>query len=239
MSISPDSIAGSLSFRVIRGFLGLAWYLTLILGVITLIYALMFAVNPRIDPGVDGGYRVGGGFTLGSAAELPIEVTYEWSHDLYNDRAIPQAVRDGEQMLVYGHDSLLLQLTDGYGAAYHTFMVVLCLGLALAVIWQLRWLCHDIAEGRPFCEDNAIRLRRLGFIIIFGSLVYSIATWVTASHYYGMIEVAHAGLTIDATLHLEDLGSGLLLLVLGQLFQLAARNEAERESLRADQELTV
>jgi len=241
MSVTPESIAQSLSFRLIRRFLGIAWYLLILATLIALVFMVAYVATGQLEPAPAGkGFSVaGGGLHLGTATTVPIHIAYEYDTDPHGERPIPEAVLQGRQVLVDGYDSVRLRLQDGYGAAYNALTLVFALGVLMAIVWQLRELCGSVAAGEAFREVNGLRLRRIGVIVLAGSLIYSIAQWATAHRYLGRVDIADASLRVDWQLHVDDLLLGLLLLVLGQLFQLGARIDAERQRLLAEQELTV
>ena len=197
MPTSAASITRSFSFRLVSKAVGLAWYVLLVGAAVAVIFVLAFVFADPTPLPAQKGYAVGG-LTLSTTVEVPIDVRYEYDTDPYGEHAIPPAVLAGQQVLVDGFDGVRLRLQDAYGAAYGGLAILFCIGLGLGVVWQLRELCTSIAAREPFCEANGARLRRIGIMIIAGSVVYTAVSWAMADLYLDRVDLSHGVASVRA-----------------------------------------
>ena len=93
-------------------------------------------------------------------------------------------------------------------------------GLAVAVTWsldQLRKIVDTVRDGDPFVQDNADRLRRIGWVMV-GIQVAGLPIGILAKHLERHLDQLH----LDAGFSLNGLLAILLIFVLAQVFEQGA-----------------
>ncbi len=118
-------------------------------------------------------------------------------------------------------------------------LVALVFGLAevafLMVFYvhgQLRCVFRSILKGRPFAEDNAWRIRRVGLTLVCWSLVVPLIEYFATLPVLREVRVHGLILKPPIDLKLELLFAGLAILVLAEIF-------GQASDLQRDQSLTV
>ncbi len=111
-------------------------------------------------------------------------------------------------------------------------VIVVALGLAALVVFQLRRLLTAVVAGRPFATESARRVRLIGAAVLAAELL-------RAAVLFGASWWAHGHLHADGVrfrevfpVRLEVILLGVLLVLLGQVFDLGAR-------LQQDHDLTI
>jgi hypothetical protein len=109
---------------------------------------------------------------------------------------------------------------------------VIMLGVALWALGQLRAVFRTVRDGRPFVQANAIRIRRIGFVVIIGELARAAVVFTLNS--YAMTHFSATGLQFDAPpdLHVFTIVHGLIILAIAQVFRAGTQ-------LYEDQSLTI
>jgi hypothetical protein len=102
------------------------------------------------------------------------------------------------------------------------------LALVLWVLLQLRGVVRTLAAGTPFVAANAVRIRRIGYAIILGNLASFGVGYLTSTQM--MRHFVAEGLSFDVRpeLNFVALGSGLVILVLAEVFRIGTRLEEDQ-----------
>jgi hypothetical protein len=104
--------------------------------------------------------------------------------------------------------------------------------VAIYVYGQLRKLFRSLLEGRPFVEENARRVRRVGLVVVGWSLFGPLIEFFAAFPVLREVHVRGLILRPSMDFNLELLFAGLAILVLAQVLHQAS-------ALQRDQSLTV
>lgn len=105
-------------------------------------------------------------------------------------------------------------------------------GFALAVIYQMKRIFRTLRIGQIFKDKNARRVRAIGLLTLGGSIANTLFSYFIGSLIAGDFNIA--GVTIGPSFHLnsEGLFTGLVLIVLAEIFR-------HGTALQAEQDLTV
>ncbi len=111
-------------------------------------------------------------------------------------------------------------------------MLVAMLALGLWALGQLRAVLRTLRDGQPFAPANALRIRRIAWLVIVGELVRS--ALVFFENRYAATHFVSEGLHFSArpTVDVFAIVDGLIILVIAEVFRIGAR-------LDEDQSLTV
>lgn len=100
--------------------------------------------------------------------------------------------------------------------------------VVLWVVGQLRAVFRTLRDGQPFVPANAIRIRRIGFVVIIGEFLR--AAIVFAANSYAMNHFSANGLRFDARpdLNLFTIVHGLIILAIAEVFRAGTRLDEEQ-----------
>ena len=106
--------------------------------------------------------------------------------------------------------------------------VAIMLAGVLWVVGQLRAVFRTLRDGQPFVPANAIRIRRIGFVVMIGEFVR--AAFVFAANSYAMNHFSANGLRFDARpdLNLFTIVHGLIILAIAEVFRAGTRLDEEQ-----------
>ena len=109
---------------------------------------------------------------------------------------------------------------------------IISLGVVLFVLNRLRAIFRTLRDQNPFVALNASRIRMIGIVIVLGQL----ASTGLAALYAERVtrEISVAGLTLNADLSINSwvIFSGLILLMLAEVFRLGADMKGDLETAR-------
>ena len=124
-----------------------------------------------------------------------------------------------------------------YPATRTTWLIAPAVGtvMLLALLWvltQLVRLFEKLRAGEPFAPGNAVRVRRLAWVVILAEPVRAIVTY--SNHAYVAAHFVADGLrfTKDFNLNIGTIVAGLIILVIAEVFHVGTR-------LDEDQSLTI
>ena len=100
------------------------------------------------------------------------------------------------------------------------------------VHWELRRVFRNVVQGKPFAEDNARRLRRVGFVLVGWPVVAPILEYFQTMLMLRELWVRGLILSPPIDINLELFFAGLAVVVLSEIFRQAS-------DLQRDQSLTV
>jgi hypothetical protein len=111
-------------------------------------------------------------------------------------------------------------------------LVALFLAIGLWVLAQLRAVFSTLRDGRPFVAANAMRIRWIGYAVILGEVVQSLALF--GGNAYARTHFAADPLRFDAwpSIDVFAIIHGLIILAIAEVFRAGAR-------LDEDQSLTI
>lgn len=119
-----------------------------------------------------------------------------------------------------------------------SFVLVGSIVLAVAAAWwlfilhQLRGMLASLHEGQTFAQQNALRLRRIGFAVIGFELGHSVAVWGGGLYLKHILVARGVGLRAHFGVNVPVILLGLVLLVLAAAFRVGSE-------LADEQALTV
>lgn len=109
---------------------------------------------------------------------------------------------------------------------------IIALGVVLYVLSRLRAIFQTLRDQNPFVQTNASRIRMIGIVLVLGELASAgLGAWLGASATRG---ISAAGLTLKADLSINAwvIFSGLILLMLAEVFRLGAEMKGDIETAR-------
>jgi hypothetical protein len=193
---------------VMKVVLDVAWYLTLAGGILVALDALGGSSRGRLD--------------LWVQFEIDPAVYSIESEQLGVEGAV---IGEAAGKLVFGSRNVALLL------AYFG-LIVIWLGAALAIIYQLRQVFRTLVAGTPFVRANAVRIRFIGLVIVAMEVARFFI--LLGQSLFLKANFAFAGLSLS-TIPRPNLGAiliGIVVLVIAEVFR-------QGTELREEQELTV
>jgi Protein of unknown function (DUF2975) len=128
--------------------------------------------------------------------------------------------------------SLRFPLQRGRVFIVNSLLLILAIAVGLWLTTELQKVLRTVRDGKPFAASNAMRMRRIAWIVIIGELVR--ATIVYLENSYAATHFTAEGLrfTARADLSVAAIVEGLIILVIAEVFRAGTR-------LDEDQSLTV
>jgi hypothetical protein len=114
-----------------------------------------------------------------------------------------------------------------------TLLAPVSLGLTLWILWLLDHVVAGIVSGSAFTEENAVRLRTIGLLVVIESLASPALEFLASTWIGRQVEVA--GASVIAAFPVPSLSAflmGWLVVIVGEAFRHGA-------AMREEQELTV
>jgi serine phosphatase RsbU (regulator of sigma subunit) len=111
-------------------------------------------------------------------------------------------------------------------------LAAIALGVVLFVFNRLRAILRTLRDQNPFVALNASRIRMIGIVLILGPVASAgLDAWLAAE---ATRDISVAGLTFSADLSLNTWAvfSGLVLLMLAEVFRLGAEMKGDLETAR-------
>lgn len=183
--------------------------------------ALLLLTSPII-PLRDAGADASSGWVLGLPASFSVEASRVTAPTLGIAGA---EIREAQGVL------RLPLSTRGNFAGVLVFVIAM-----LAIAWygvsQLRKVLFSLRDERPFSADNAVRIRRIAYVVIGGELLRS--GFMFAGNFYVAQYFVADGVRFGSSLGLSfpTLVCGLIIFVLAEVFRAGTR-------LENDQSLTI
>jgi len=131
-------------------------------------------------------------------------------------------------VLKHGQGQLNIRTTSKSAVFVILGLMELLLVVSLLVLRDLRALFREVVQGRPFVEDNAWRIRRVGFFIVGWSLAGPILNFLAAFPILREVKVHGLILRPPIELNIELLFAGLAVLVLAEIFRQASAMQREQ-----------
>ena len=128
--------------------------------------------------------------------------------------------------------SLRFPLQRGGVFIANSFLLILVMAVGLWLTTELQRVLRTVRDGKPFAPSNAIRVRRIAWVLLAGEVVRATIVYLensyAATHFTaeGLRFTAHPDLSIAAIVE------GLIILVIAEVFRAGTR-------LDEDQSLTV
>ncbi|HUP40196.1 MAG TPA: DUF2975 domain-containing protein [Vicinamibacterales bacterium] len=163
-------------------------------------------------------------------AEIDLPVSFH-----VNGRALPiNAASLGIEAHIHdAHGSLKFRPPKGNLVVPAVLLgVTVMLGIVLWGLSQLKAVFRTLRDGQPFVAANAIRIRSVALIVIFGELARTALMF--AANLYATTHFSASGLQFDAQPDLNFLAiiHGLIILVIAEVFRTGTQ-------LDEDQSLTI
>lgn len=112
-------------------------------------------------------------------------------------------------------------------------LLLLMFGFILWILRLLDRIVNEVVKGHPFTLDNARRLRTIGLLVVFESLLTPAASYATSVWLVGKVEAT--GVVLSPT---NEWGS-MSAFLLGSLIIIIAEAFRHGAAMREEQELTV
>lgn len=198
--------------RVLTALLNVGWGVTI--GLLVLSVCLLM-VSPWVDP-------------PHIEVQLSLPVAFAIDADTHRLAAPAMGVDHAELWSTQGQ--LVFSPHSSAAVAGWTIVLIGTLALVLWVIGQLRGIFFTLRRGTPFVPANTARIRRIGWAFIIGELGRLAFTF--AASRYAMSTFTADGLRLGHRLDFDVFAifSGLVILVLAEVFREATRI-AEEQSL--------
>lgn len=116
-----------------------------------------------------------------------------------------------------------------------TFSMLATLPIAacnIMILFQLRKILSTVLEGNPFVAENARRLRHIAFALFAITLVSILTGSLAGRWQQEMIQLPGVQAIARWRLDFSQIGSGVLVLVLAEVFRLGV-------AMREEQDLTI
>jgi hypothetical protein len=198
--------------------------LTLVLTVTWYIVALALALTTCIA-------ALSAFHDFGATSEIDIPVSFE-----VDARALRVSAPSLGVEMAHLHDvrgSLIFPPPTGVSLVTPALLAVtVMLAITLWVLGQLRAVFRTLRDGQPFVAVNAVRIWRIGVVVIIGELARSAI--VFAANSYAMTHFSANGLQFNAPpdVNIFTIIHGLIILAIAEVFRAGTR-------LDEDQSLTI
>ena len=133
---------------------------------------------------------------------------------------------------IVGVSQLMMEHHDKGLQRVFVFIPLFLALLLLMIVMILRKIIRSIRSGTPFTRENSARIRALGWLVMAAGPFYGILEYIYARMWLPQVHIKGAVVTVDPDLHVFYIFAGLIILVIGHVFQYGV-------SLREDSELTV
>ncbi len=100
----------------------------------------------------------------------------------------------------------------------------------LLILRELRGALGDTAARTPFTMENARRIRHIGFATLAGAVIVNIRDFTFASFLMKNVHIPGVDIGVRASLGLETIGLGALILLLGEIFRYGVLLQEEHDS---------
>jgi hypothetical protein len=160
--------------------------------------------------------------SIGSRSEPQFEVTF---HGTENDEIRYAYVGEAQGVLRLETTSGILVFISNVA------MLVTCIGLAY-VFHLLRTVLQAIIEGKPFMAENAIRIRRIGYLVLLLGFLQPAVEYFAASQILSRLPAVEPTLSLPSPFKAEVILASLLILILAQVWSYGM-------DLERDQALTI
>ncbi len=206
------AIGGRSLIRLLTTLLNVGWGVTIGLLVLSL---CLLVVSPWVDP---------------PRVEVQLSLPVAFTIDADTHRLAAPGIGVDEAELWSTQGQLVFSPHSRAAVAAWTIVLIATLALVLWVLGQLRGIFYTLRRGTPFVPANTARIRRIGWAFIVGELGRLAFTF--GSSRYAMSVFAVDGLHLGHRLDFDVFAifSGLVILVLAEVFREATRI-ADEQSL--------
>ena len=210
------SISASLAFAANAGWYVVAFVLAVTISLVLMGSTLGVHISPSGAPDVETGGKV----------TMAIPVSFDVDARIHPVVAPSLGIADAQIRNVRG--SLRFSPRRGLFLAANIALAIAMMILALWMLSQLRAVFLTLRDGQPFVAANAVRLRRIAWIVIAGELAR--ATVMFVENYYAMTHFSADGLRFDARPDVNVLAiiQGLIILVISEVFREGTRLDEEQ-----------
>ncbi len=111
-------------------------------------------------------------------------------------------------------------------------MGLIGLTVALVILGRLRAIFRTLRDQNPFVTQNAARIRMIGIVLIVGELVGRGAETALTARIASEASVPGVTLTTDLSFNAWAIFSGVILLMLAEVFRLGAEMKGDLETAR-------
>jgi hypothetical protein len=205
----------------LRGLLSFVYYFIIVCAVLALIAFVAFLVNPDLETW-NSFNHFGFLYNLSPLNEsLTLKITES-----------PPMVDDPELELL---GAVRFKLSNRGWVLLYFFSMYFFIFMSLYIINQLRKFLRAVGSGDFFIKDNVARIRKIGYVTIFLSVVDAVGTLITSKFLTPIsIEYVPVSLFWEGTFnifqrHLHGIFMGLVIIAIAEIFRFGARLSEEHE----------
>jgi len=204
------SLAATLKFLV-----DLSYYLTLLLGVLLIVLLVAVPVLTKAK----------------LTTEIPVR--FELDREAYSITSADLRPEEAEIIEARGE----LKVPGGrFGTAIEqALLIVIGLGITLMIFKRLRGILATLKQGTPFVHLNVARIRSIGLLIIALEILIAATTAWWAFQVTRQLHVTGLRFHTGFDLSSRTIFTGLILIVLAEVFRIGAEMKGDLEAARAIQ----
>ena len=126
------------------------------------------------------------------------------------------------------HGNLKFPVRKGAFFSVSVFLVALMFAFLLWMVSQLRYVFRSLSAGLPFAADNARRIRWLGIAVIAGEVARSVIVFSWSAYLSQHFTANGLSFIAMADFNLSAILSGLVILVISEVFREGTRLQEEQ-----------
>jgi len=189
-----------------------------LLVIVSVFLALWIALSPFILNVTDIAIMSSVPVTIGTGTEPRIEAEVAGAEA----KEIQSAYVDEAQ------GTLRLETTDWYLIFISNLAKLLtAVGLAY-LVYLLRSVVIAIQQGEVFTQQNVMRIRRLGYLVLIVAFVRALVEYIAAYEVLNRLEILKPPLSLPSPFEAEVILASLLILALAQVWSYGLELERER-----------
>jgi len=156
---------------------------------------------------------------------LPISISYE-----NNLEKMPPDFLDGRsEYPIVRVEKIKLHTNNAGGFSFTLVIPLLLIAGFLWIVYIIRKFIRTVKEGYPFSRENPRRIRMIGFIVMITGPVVAAIQYVYTYQYLHMLDFPHAEVEITPDINLMTIFLGLLLFVIGHVYDLGVKLKEEND----------
>lgn len=120
-------------------------------------------------------------------------------------------------------------LTTSWELQFYSYASYLIAGLIiLSILYLIRDVVRNVAEGNPFKQKSAINIRRIGGLLALSGIVAPVVEYVCARMLLNQLQPTTPSLSPPFTFELDIILAGLLIVIISQVWMYGAELEYEQ-----------
>ena len=163
-----------------------------------------------------------------------MRIEYDSGYGSWNERIWSGKLSDKPEVTAIDGTATLV-VPEGYAGSGFLWTANTLFLVLIPLAWLLRKILREVKAGRPFTLENVRRIKYIGYFVLVSVPVNWLVQYLFARNYSSFVRIPGAEVSggPDFTdFSLNSIFTGLLILVLAQIFDLGVR-------LQDDSDLTV